>query len=85
MVLELAGSKPVFFGVESNKHGFGGYIGIVGSKRKHLDNKPAYGIGVGYHYFFNGIKDSGTNLGFSFTTDGSDARSTVQFQIGYQF
>ena len=76
----------------SNKHGLGAYLGIVGTKREvrsfsDFEDEPVYGIGVGYHYFFNGTNDSGTNLGFSLVAGDYEEKieSTIIFQVGYQF
>ena len=83
--------KTDLFETESDKHGFGAYLGVVGSKRKrgtfNNDNQPAYGIGVSYHYFFNGISSSGTNLGLSFVAgdNGDETESAAILQVGYQF
>jgi hypothetical protein len=69
---------------ESNKHGIGGYIGIVGSKNQgtgfDFEKKPKYGVGVGYHYFLNGINKPGANVGFTIATS-----SALFLQWGYQF
>ena len=83
--------KTDLFESESNKDGYGIYIGTIGSEAEldhdGWDNKPIYGIGVGYHYFFNGIDESGSNLGISFgagdSNNGTEHR--LMFTFGYQF
>jgi hypothetical protein len=79
--------KTDLFEGQTNKHGASLYLGIVGSSNSYFNNDPVYGFGVGYHYFFNGIGDSGTNLGLTFVA-GDDDRNTktaVMLQLGYQF
>jgi len=72
----------------SKKHGLGGYLGIVGSENKinvsSFDNESVYGLGIGYHYFFKGISEPGTNLGFSLVA-GEGGENSVMLQLGYQF
>ena len=81
----LSWIKTDLFGSSTNKHGLGGYIGVVGTESTLSGDKAAYGIGAGYYYFFNGIDRSGTNIGLSFVTDGGDVGSSVILQVGYQF
>jgi len=69
---------------DSNKHGLGGYIGIVGREYKpnffNPETEAKYGVGVGYHYFFNGIDKEGSNIGLTLVSD-----NAVFLQWGYQF
>lgn len=71
----------------NNKHGTSVYLGIVGSENTYYNNDPIYGLGLGYHYFFRGINNSGFNLGFTFVTgkDNDDLDIDGMFQVGYQF
>lgn len=72
------------FETNSNKHGFGAYLGVVGSKSKFrgvsYDKKAKYGVGIGYHYFFSGISESGANIGLTLVSD-----NAALLQWGYQF
>lgn len=71
---------------KKHKHGVGVYMGIVGSKRvSFYDAEARYGVGVGYHYFFNGIGQSGTNLGVTIMTDTDQTGVGGMLQLGYQF
>ena len=58
--------KTDLFNTDSNKHGFGAYIGVVGKDSNQSSfsrkNSAKYGIGLGYHYFLNGISESGLKL-----------------------
>ncbi len=75
------------FDSKNTKHGTGMYLGIVGTENHYFDNDPIYGLGLGYHYFLNGINNSGFNLGFTLvagsTNDGADIGGMLQ--AGYQF
>ncbi|MCL1078852.1 hypothetical protein D5R81_03800 [Parashewanella spongiae] len=79
--------KSDIFESQTVNHGLGLYVGIVGTKTNYGDRKALYGAGIGYHYFFNGIGESGTNLGVTITGgDGQDGiESGALLQIGYQF
>ena len=79
--------KSDIFKFDSNKHGYSGYIGIVGTKRKkpNYEHEAAYGVGVGYHYFFNGISKPGANIGLSVVTGEGDVNSGMFLQASYQF
>jgi len=74
---------------ESNKIGLGAYLGIVGRKRDGItfEHEASYGVGIGYHYFFNGIDQPGTRLGFSFVVgaDSDDNSDGLLLELGYQF
>ena len=76
------------FDFQTSNHGIGYYLGIVGSEREYYsDYKPVYGAGLGYHYFFNGINNSGFNVGVTGVV-GVDHNSIgfgTLLQIGYQF
>jgi hypothetical protein len=76
--------KTDLFNTDSNKHGFGAYIGVVGKDSNQSSfsrkNSAKYGIGLGYHYFLNGISESGSNFGITLVSD-----SALFFQWGYQF
>jgi len=87
------------FNVSSNKHGLGVYISIVGNETdnsystftngttkafRHDNN--AYGAGVSYTYFINGIDKSGLNVGVSIHASTDDDKRVGGFlQLGYQF
>jgi len=79
--------KTDLFSSTNNKHGTSVYLGIVGSENTYFNNDPIYGLGLGYHYFFNGISNSGVNLGFTLVAgnenDGLDIGGMLQ--AGYQF
>ncbi|KGJ89446.1 hypothetical protein [Thalassotalea sp. ND16A] len=79
--------KTDLFNSTNTKHGTSIYLGIVASEDNHFDDDAVYGVGLGYHYFFNGISHSGTNLGFTITAgnddDGLDIGGIIQ--LGYQF
>jgi len=83
--------KTDLFSAESSKHGLGAYLGIVGSERvrrnSSYDNDPAYGAGIGYHYFFRGIKNPGANIGVSLVAGGKGdgIGKALIFEFGYQF
>jgi hypothetical protein len=71
------------FDFQTPKHGLGLYFGVVGGENKDFDNKPVYGAGIGYHYFFHGVHSAGANVGLTVVSEGSD--TAAMFQIGYQF
>lgn len=77
--------KTGMFGMKSNKHGLGGYLGVVGSGRQSNGYKPDYGVGFGYHYFLRGIDKPSFNFGASLAK-GKDERGVyILLQAGYQF
>ena len=58
---------------------------MVGSERViNGEDEALYGLGLGYHYFFNGIEHSGTNLGVSCVAGDAESGidSAVIFQLG---
>lgn len=79
--------KTDIFDFQTPKHGASLYIGIVGSEYDNFDHEAIYGAGLGYHYFFRGIGNSGANLGFTIT--GGNEKDGLgmggMFQVGYQF
>ena len=79
--------KTDIFDFQTQKHGASLYIGIVGSEYDNFDNEAIYGAGLGYHYFFRGIGNSGTNLGFTITAGNEKDGMGMggMFQVGYQF
>jgi hypothetical protein len=79
--------KTDIFDFQTPKHGASLYIGIVDSEYNALDHDAVYGIGLGYHYFFKGIDQSGVNLGFTVTAGNENDGIGMggMFQIGYQF
>jgi hypothetical protein len=80
--------KTDLFNSQNTKHGFGAYLGVVGSERvRFSEDEALYGLGLGYHYFFNGIERSGTNLGVSYVAGDAESGfdSAVMIQVGYQF
>lgn len=68
-------------------HGLGVYAGIIGTENEPDGDKAIYGLGLGYYYFFNGINNSGTNIGISYVSGKSSGQNTnsVILQLGYQF
>lgn len=80
--------KTDLFDNDSNKHGLGAYLGVVGVETAFLrDDKAVYGAGLGYHYFFNGIDKSGFNLGITVVAADTedDDKFGLSLQAGYQF
>lgn len=80
--------KADLLNVQNNKHGLGAYLGVIGSDRSSWDKEdPVYGIGLGYHFFFNGIDKSGTTLGVTFVAGDTSTGlgSAAMIQLGYQF
>jgi hypothetical protein len=80
--------KTDLFNSDSNKHGLGAYLGIVGvEKAFYREDEAVYGVGLGYHYFFNGINDSGFNLGVTVVAGDTadDDKFGLVLQAGYQF
>lgn len=79
--------KTDLFNSTNTKHGASVYLGIVGSENDHFNNDPIYGLGLGYHYFFSGINQSGLNLGVTVVAGNEDDGIGVgsMFQVGYQF
>ena len=91
--------KTDLFGANSNKHGFGVYVSIVGNESyasytstsegvEYYDHdSDIYGAGVSYTYFMNGINKSGTTFGVSIHATNADFEDNYGgfFQVGYQF
>jgi len=79
--------KTDLFDANSDNHGFGLYLGAVGTERRRFEDKALYGAGIGYHYFFRGIANSGGHIGVSVThgRGKSENGSGVIFEFGYQF
>ena len=79
--------KTDVFDFQTPKHGASLYIGIVGDEYDNFDRKAIYGAGLGYHYFFNGINNSGVNLGFTMVAGNENDGIGMggMFQLGYQF
>jgi len=79
--------KTDIFDFQTPKHGASLYIGIVGSEYDNFDRDAIYGVGLGYHYFFKGIDQSGVNLGFTIVAGNEydDIGMGGMLQIGYQF
>jgi hypothetical protein len=79
--------KTDIFDFQTLKHGASLYIGIIGSEYDDFDHEAIYGAGLGYHYFFRGIGESGANIGFTMTAgnevDGMGIGGLLQ--VGYQF
>jgi hypothetical protein len=77
--------KTDLFGAKTNKHGFGAYLGTVGTEHSLYDDKGANGLAIGYNYFLRGIDKTGFNFGASFVfSDDSDSGKVIA-QAGYQF
>jgi hypothetical protein len=79
--------KTDLFEANTNKHGVGFYLGAVGTESNYADRDAIYGAGVGYHYFFNGIDQSGANIGLSLVYGVGDDENTsgIMVELGYQF
>jgi len=79
--------KTDIFDFQTPKHGASLYVGIVGDEYDNFDRKAIYGVGLGYHYFFNGINNSGGNLGFTIVAGNENEGIGMggMFQLGYQF
>ena len=79
--------KTDVFYFQTPKHGASLYVGIVGDEYDNFDRKAIYGAGLGYHYFFNGINNSGVNLGFTILAGNENDGIGMggMFQLGYQF
>jgi hypothetical protein len=91
--------KTDLFGANSNKHGFGVYVSIVGNEsyasytsttegvEYYEHDSDIYGAGVSYTYFMNGINKSGTTFGVSIHATNADFEDSYGgfFQVGYQF
>ncbi|SFV54432.1 hypothetical protein MNB_SM-4-1697 [hydrothermal vent metagenome] len=72
----------------SNNHGIGLYLGLVDQEYTYdLKKKNVYGYGLTYNYFFNGISESGTNLGLSLTNYSYSYENKIglSLELGYQF
>jgi hypothetical protein len=86
-------------GANSNKHGFGVYVSLVGHESYTSDttttqgveyydhDRDIYGAGVSYTYFMNGINKSGTTFGVSVHVTNAEFEDRYGgfFQVGYQF
>ena len=97
--LGLGWIKTDLFGANSNKHGFGVYVSLVGSEsyvsytsssagdKSFIHDSDIYGAGVSYTYFMNGIDKSGTTFGLSIHATNADFEDSYGgfFQVGYQF
>lgn len=91
--------KTDLFDFDSNKHGFGVYISLVGHEsyvsytsttegvETHLHDDDVYGAGISYTYFMNGINQSGATFGASVHATNASAKSEYGgfLQVGYQF
>lgn len=79
--------KTDLFDFQTPNHGASIYIGVIGSELDYDGYQAVYGTGLGYHYFFNGIGNSGLNLGLTVLTGNGDyGRLTgAMLQVGYQF
>ena len=79
--------KTNIFEFQTAKHGASLYVGVVGSEYDNFDHDAIYGTGLGYHYFFNGINESGVNLGFTIVVGNQNDGIGMggRFQVGYQF
>ena len=79
--------KSDLFTENNTNHGIGVYLGVVGTKNENFDEKPIYGVGLGYHYFFSGMENSGFNVGATVVAgkENSGIDAGGMLQIGYQF
>jgi hypothetical protein len=79
--------KTDIFEFQTPKHGASIYIGVVDDEYHDFDREAIYGVGLGYHYFVNGINNSGTNFGFTVVAGNENDGIGMggMFQIGYQF
>ncbi|MEW6999216.1 hypothetical protein AADZ86_16140 [Colwelliaceae bacterium BS250] len=87
--------KTDLFDLESNKHGVGVYVSIVGHESyATFENEvyssqddDIYGVGISYTYFMNGINESGTIFGISTHITNADHEDSYGgfLQVGYQF
>jgi hypothetical protein len=79
--------KTDLFNARSNKHGLGVYLGAVGSQHTYRGSEAVNGLGFGYYYFFNGIANSGTNIGLTLVAGHAQNKTltSAMLQIGYQF
>ena len=79
--------KTDVFDFQTPKHGISLHVGIVGDEYDDFDRKAVYGAGLGYHYFFNGINNSGVSLGFTIVAGNENDEIGMggMFQVGYQF
>jgi|TARA_R110000744_G_scaffold380034_1_gene499542 hypothetical protein len=80
------------FPQKANHHGFGVYVGLIGSQleadnKLTIDRKSVYGGSLGYHYFLNGIGAKGLTLGASvaYGSRKNDNDFLYNFSIGYIF
>jgi hypothetical protein len=87
--ISMGAFRSDLLGTASDRHGLGLHLGLVGAGRPepHKDLKPAYGIGLTYAYFWNGITQPGFNFGFTPALGyvKGDASGYFTLQIGYQF
>ncbi|RUO33979.1 hypothetical protein [Aliidiomarina soli] len=67
-----------------NRHALGVYIGAIGDES--YTNKTVWGGGPSYHYYSDGMQNTGLVVGLSFlVSDGRDRRKMVALSLGYQF
>lgn len=92
-------TKTDLFDFDSNKHGFGVYISLVGHEsyvgytsttegvKAYFHDDDIYGAGISYTYFMNGINQSGTTFGASIHATNASVESKYGgfLQVGYQF
>ncbi len=64
--------KTDLFDFQTPNHGASIYIGVIGSELDYDGYQAVYGAGLGYHYFFNGIGNSGLNLGLTVLSGNGD-------------
>ncbi len=79
--------KTDLFETNTNKHGLGVHFGAVGTERRSFKRHVVNGVGLSYHYFFNGIEESGLNVGLTLLYGKTDHNSgtTTMLEFGYQF
>jgi hypothetical protein len=60
---------------------------ILEFEQKRFEREPIYGLGLGYLHSFNGINNSGFNLGFTIVVgnENDDVGMGSVLQLGYQF
>jgi hypothetical protein len=77
--------KTDLFEFQNNKHGFGAYLGAVGTERSRFGDQTANGLAISYNYFLRGIDKPSFNFGASFVfSEDSDSGKLIA-QAGYQF
>ncbi len=79
--------KTDLFKTNTNKHGLCVYFGAVGIERRYSKRDVVNGVGLGYHYFFNGVEESGLNVGLTLLYGKTDHNSgtATMLEFGYQF